>query len=115
MPQFMLLLYDGPASNPRFRAMSPEEMQQAIEKYMAWTRKPFTLDSKRLAGDPGKVVRLNDGKPRTTDGPFSESKEVLGGFYLIEAADYDDAVARTSDHPHLEYGGTIAIRQLYGQ
>jgi len=54
-----------------------------------------------------------NGKP--TDGPYSETKEVLGGFYLIEAADYDEAVARTGDHPHLEHGGTIEIRKLYGQ
>jgi hypothetical protein len=115
MPQFMLLLYDNPEAAARFRAMSPEEMQKALEKYMAWTKKPFTVDSKRLAGDPGKVIRSASGKPRATDGPFSETKEVLGGFYLIEAADYDEAVARTNDHPHLEYGGTIEVRKLYGQ
>jgi hypothetical protein len=115
MPQFMLLLYDNPEASARFRAMSPEEMQKALEKYMAWTKKPFTVDSKRLAGDPGKVIRSANGKARTTDGPFSETKEVLGGFYLIEAADYDDAVVRTNDHPHLEYGGTIEVRKLYGQ
>ena len=82
---------------------------------MAWSKKPFTIDSKRLGEDRGRVMRSNNGKPRTTDGPFSETKEVLGGLYLIEAADYDEAVARTSDHPHIEYGGTIEIRKLYGQ
>jgi len=114
MPQFMLLLYDTPASSTQFKAMSPEEMQKALEKYMAWAKKPFTVDSKRLGGD-GRVVRSSNGKLRTTDGPYSETKEVLGGIYLIEAADYDQAVARTSDHPHVEYGGTIEIRKLYGQ
>jgi hypothetical protein len=39
---------------------------------------------------------------------------VLGGYYTIEAASYEEAVARAGDHPHLEYGGTIAIRQVYG-
>jgi hypothetical protein len=115
MPQFLLLLYDTPAAVAGFKKMSPEEMQKAIEKYMAWTKKPFTVDSKRLAEEPGKVMRSNNGKTRTTDGPFSETKEVLGGYYLIEAASYDDAVARASDHPHLEHGGTIEIRKLYGQ
>ena len=115
MPQFMLLLYETPAASARFKTLSPEEMQTALEKYMAWSKKPFTIDSKRLAEDRGRVMRSNHGKPRTTDGPFSETKEVLGGLYLIEAADYDEAVARTSDHPHIEYGGTIEIRKLYGQ
>jgi hypothetical protein len=112
MAQFLLLLYDNPTD---WQKVSPEEMQKAIEKYMAWTKKPFTLDSKRLGGDAGRVVQRQNGKNRATDGPYSEAKEVLGGYYLIEAANYDEAVARASDHPHLEYGGTLVIRQLYGQ
>ena len=115
MSQFLLLLYENPQSTAQFKALSPEEMQKALEKYMAWAKKPFTVDSKRLGNDAGRVMRSHSGKPRATDGPFSETKEVLGGFYLIEAADYDEAVARTADHPHLEYGGTIEIRKLYGQ
>lgn len=112
MPEFMLLLYDNPAG---WQKLSPEEMQKAVEKYIAWSKKPFNVDSKRLAEDVGRVIRSHNGRPRTTDGPYSETKEVLGGFYLIQAANYDEAVARASDHPHLEYGGTIEVRQLYGQ
>ena len=106
----MLLLYDDPTG---WQKLSPEEMQKAIERYTAWTKKPFTRDSKRLAVDAGRVIRSQGGKPRATDGPYSETKEVLGGFYLIEAANYDEAVRRASDHPHLEYGGTIEVRQLF--
>lgn len=111
MPQFMLLLYDNPSN---WQKLSPEEMQKAIEKYGAWSKKPFTTDSKRLGPDAGKVIRPYNGKPRTTDGPYSETKEVLGGYYMIDAASYDDAVARALDHPHLEYGGTIEVRVLFG-
>jgi hypothetical protein len=110
MPQFMLLLYDDPS---QWAKRSPEEMQKAIEKYRAWTMKSFTKDSKRLGEDKGRVVRNLDGKPRAADGPYSETKEVLGGFYLIEAHDYDEAVARASEHPHVEYGGTIEVRRLW--
>ena len=110
MPQYMLLLHADPSGWPK---LSPEEMQKAIEKYMAWTKKPFMVDSKRLAEDAGRVIRAPGGRPRATDGPYSETKEVLGGFYLIEAASYDEAVQRALDHPHLEYGGTIEVRQLY--
>ena len=112
MPQYMLLLYDNPAD---WQNVSPEEMQKAIEKYREWTTRPYTRDSKRLGEDAGRVVRSHNGKARATDGPYSETKEVLGGFYLIEAKDYDEAVTRASDHPHVEYGGTIEVRQLYGQ
>ena len=112
MAQFMLLLYDNPAD---WRNVSPDEMQKAIEKYFAWTKKPFTVDSKRLGEDAGRVIRSQSGgKPRATDGPYSETKEVLGGYYTIEAADYNEAVRLAMDHPHLEYGGTIEVRQVYG-
>ena len=111
MSKFLLLLHQDPSGMQR---TSPEEMQKAVEKYMAWTKKPFTIDSKRLAPEPGRVIRGNrGGKPRVADGPYSETKEVLGGFYLIEADNYDDAVQKTLDHPHLEYGGTIEVRELY--
>ena len=60
------------------------------------------------------MIRAKDGKPKSTDGPYSETKEVLGGYYMIEAANYDEAVQRTLDHPHLEYGGTIEVRQTWG-
>jgi hypothetical protein len=109
--QFMLLLYENPAE---WQKLSPEEMEKAVQRYIDWTKKPFVVDSKRLAAGPGRVMRTQNGKPRTTDGPYSETKEVLGGFYLIEAADYDEAVARASDHPHVEHG-TIEVRKLYGQ
>ena len=111
MAQFLLLLHNDPSG---WRKLSPEQMQQATEKYMDWSKKPFTLDGKRLAEDSGKVMRSNGGQTRTTDGPYSETKEILGGFYLIEAADYNEAVARTMDHPHLEFGGTVEVRQLFG-
>jgi hypothetical protein len=88
-------------------------MQKAIEKYGAWTKK--AVDSKRLGEDVGRVIRpQKNGKPRVTDGPYSETKEVLGGYYTIEAASYDEAVARALEHPHLEYGGTIEVRQVWG-
>jgi hypothetical protein len=111
MPQYMLALYDDPSG---WKKLSPEEMQKAVEKYMAWGKKPYVIQGKRLAGDPGRVLRSANGKPRATDGPYSETKEVMGGIYLIEASDYDQAVERTLDHPHLEHG-TIELRQLYAQ
>src|SRR5579862_4347181 len=101
MPQFLLLLYNDPTW---YQHLSPEEMQKATEKYMAWMTKPFTVDGKRLTDDAGKVLRSDRGKPRAADGPYSETKEVLGGYYTIEAADYDEAVRLALEHPQLEYG-----------
>ncbi len=108
MPHFMLLMHED---HSRMARMSPEEMQKAVEKYMAWGRKPFMVEGRRLAGDPGKVIR--EGGRRVSDGPYSETKEVFGGYFTIEARDYDEAVRLSMDHPHLEYGGTIEVRQLF--
>jgi hypothetical protein len=111
MPQYMLLLHGDPAG---WMKLSPEETQKAIEKYFAWTKKPFTRDSKRLADEPGRVIRSVGGKPKATDGPYSETKEILAGYYTIEAASYDEAVKLALEHPQLEYGGTVEVRQVYG-
>lgn len=113
MAKFMLLLHDNPAS---FADVSPEQMQKVIEKYMAWgegLRKAGVMHAgDKLTDEPGKVLRGRDGKLRVTDGPYSETKEVLGGYYIIEAADYQQAIERARDCPHLEYGGTIEVRQV---
>ena len=110
MPQFALIIYGDPS---RWTKITAEEMQKVTDKYMEWGRKAanagFLRGSHRLAEDVGKVMR----KTRVTDGPYSETKEILGGFYLIEAASYEEAVQRTSGHPHIEYGGTIEVRQLH--
>ena len=113
MAKFMLLLHDNPAS---FADVSPEQMQKVIEKYMAWgdtLRKAGVMHaSNKLTDEPGKVLRGSNGKLRVTDGPYSETKEVLGGYYIIEAATYEQAIERSRDCPHLEYGGTIEVRQV---
>jgi len=111
MAQFMLLLHSEPSG---LMQLSPEEMQKALEKFMAWRVKPFTRDGHRLTDDSGRVMRSQGGQIRTTDGPYSETKEILGGYYTIEAADYDAAVRLAMDHPTLEHGGTIEVRQVWG-
>ena len=82
MSKFMLLLHDSPAAIQTFRQLSPEQMQKAVDKYMAWTKKPFCVDSKRLSMDAGRVIRSENGTPRVIDGPYSETKEVLGHLLL---------------------------------
>ena len=112
MPKFMLLLHDDPSG---FASLSPEEMQKAIEKYIAWgdrlRAEGVILDGNKLTDQPGKVVRRAGGQVRATDGPHTESKEVFGGYYVLEAASYDEAVTHASGCPHLEFG-SIEIREI---
>jgi hypothetical protein len=110
MPNYFLFLYDDPTG---YVKLSPEEMQKALEKYIAWGQKAtnggYLRGSHRLSEDLGKVIRGS----KVTDGPYSETKEILGGYYLITADSYDQAVQRSLDHPHLEHGGTIEVRQVH--
>jgi hypothetical protein len=110
MSQFLIMLYQKPGWTDR---LSPDEMQKALEKYTAWAQRPYGIDAKRLAPGPGRVIQPEGGQLRVTDGPYTEAKEVMGGFYLIEAASYEEAVQRAMDHPHLEYGGKVEIRKLW--
>jgi hypothetical protein len=112
MPQYLILLYDNPSN---WKTMSPEEIEQAFRKFVAWRNK--IRDSGRLKGSnkltdgEGRVMR-GKGDVRVTDGPFTEGKEVLGGYYLFEADNFEHAVELTRDNPGLAYGGTIEVRQV---
>jgi hypothetical protein len=113
MPKYMLLLHDDPSS---FAAMSPEEIQKVIEKYVAWRNRlraaGLISESHKLADEPGKVIRSGNGQVRVIDGPYSETKEILGGYFVIVADSYAQAIERARDCPHLGYGGTIEVRQV---
>jgi hypothetical protein len=113
MPKYMLLLHDDPSG---WASVSPEQMQQIIEKYVAWGTKlreaGILIASDKLTDEPGRVIRGGNGQLRVTDGPFSETKEVLGGYYTITATSYDEAVQQAKGCPSLEYGGTVEIREI---
>ena len=113
MPKYMLLLHDDPSI---FATLSPAEIQKVIEKYMSWGKRlreaGIITESAKLTDEPGRVVRGRGAEMRVTDGPYSETKEVLGGYYTILADSYQQAAERAADCPHLEYGGTIEIRQV---
>jgi hypothetical protein len=113
MARYALFLHDNPEA---FVGMSPEQMQQVIEKYVAWggrLRAAGVLEGgQKLADEPGRVMRGSNGQVRVTDGPYSETKEVLGGYYIVSASGYDQAVDLARDCPHLEYGGAIEVREV---
>jgi hypothetical protein len=113
MPQFLLLLHQTPTT---FRNLSPEEIQKILGGYIAW-RETLVKRNKMRAGekltnDGGRQLRTQDGKVSVTDGPYSESQEILGGFFMIEAADYGEAVEIARTCPHLGEGKWIEVRQV---
>lgn len=109
MEKFMLIFHGG-----RHGEMSPEEMQAHMGKWMAWIQKLRQAD-KYVSGEPlvpgGKMVSGKNGKS-ITDGPFTEGKEVVGGFFIINAKDYAEAVEICKDYPAYEFGGSVQVRQV---
>ncbi|HWC16505.1 MAG TPA: YciI family protein, partial [Terriglobales bacterium] len=100
MAQYMLLLYDNPTG---WTKLSPEEMKMWIGKYQAFRQKLVDrnqyVSSHKLADDPGRVMRGSGSQMKATDGPYSETKEWLGGFFLVEAPNYKAAVEIARDCP----------------
>jgi hypothetical protein len=96
--------------------ISPSEIQKMIEAYRAWAGK--TAAAGRLKGghklrdNGGKHLSLDQDKMRVIDGPYAEVKEVVGGYFIIEAESEKQAIELTRDHPHLKYGAKIELREV---
>jgi hypothetical protein len=109
MPDFILLLH-RPAGPPP--ALSTEAAAAMTRDYTSWHAEGRLKGGEKLTNDAGRVMRAGAARAIVTDGPFAESKELLGGFYLITAEDYGQACKIAESCPHLKYGGNIEIRQI---
>lgn len=113
MPRYLLALYDDPAT---FQDFSPAELEECVGRYVAWGKdleaRGHLANSSKLQDATGRVLRRDAGRVKVVDGPYSETKEILGGFFLIDAESYEHAVELARDCPHLDYSGTIEIREL---
>jgi hypothetical protein len=111
MAKFMLILHATPGA---LQKLSPEELQRKVEKYQAWINKLRTtgryVSSEKLGEEGGKLLSLQRERLSIVDGPYSEAKEVVGGYFVFRAAHYDEALEVTRDCPFLE-DGRIEIRQ----
>jgi len=100
-----------------YKGLSPEEMQQVGDKWMAWF-KGLMASGKATAGNPlereGKIVSGKNGRV-VSDGPFAESKETIGGYFLLKVDTIDEAVAIAKDCPGLSYGIRVEVRQVAGE
>jgi len=108
--QYMLLVYDDPKSWPE---LSEEEYAKVYDEYGAVARDPSTKHSAQLQGvEQATTVQVKDGSTLVTDGPFAETKETLGGYYLVEAESLDDATALAARIPSAWLGGKIEVRPI---
>lgn len=112
--QYLLLVY---GSESAFANMTPEQQAAGVEAYGQFTQdikqSGKWIGSNRLKPVASSTtVRVRDGKRVVTDGPFAETKEQLGGYYLIEAKDLDEAVAIAARCPGAQHG-TMEVRPIW--
>ena len=111
--KFMLLCYDDEKAWER---AGPEALKAAMQEAVGLTHR---LDAKGryiaaaplLPASMGASVRVRNGKPSVTDGPFTETHEVIGGFYLIDVADQAEAIRVAQEHPGARLG-TVEVREV---
>jgi hypothetical protein len=111
--QYLLLIYDNEKT---LAAMSEDERGKFLKAYGAFTQEA-KASGNHVAGEAlqrvatATTVRIRDGKTVTTDGPFAETREQLGGFYLVEAKDLDEARALAARIPSARTG-SIEVRPI---
>lgn len=111
---YLLLLY---SNEDGWRQMTPEQQKQGYAAYMAYTEAlkkagAYKASQRLQPVAASTTVRVTDGKSQVLDGPYVETKEQLGGFFLIEAADLDSALAWAARCPGASHG-TVEVRPIW--
>ena len=112
--RYMLLIYH----DEKLRDKRSEAEKAAIFKEYGELTESLRRSAALLAVDPlqptstATTVRGKNGKAITTDGPFAETKEQLGGYYMVEAKNLDEAIAIAARIPTVRYGGSVEVRPI---
>lgn len=109
-----LYLYRVPANSP-YRPDSPNQLQERLAKWTAWFKELEAEQHIKSPGHPlastGAVVK--DKRGTVSDGPYAESKDIIGGYTLIEAKDLAQATALARGCPIYDGGGTVEVRPIH--
>ncbi len=112
MTMFLILPREAPKA---FEGLSPEHMRRIIDRYACWGERlqqaGKLLGGNKLRDGEGRVLQGRSGNIVMTEGPFGETDEIVGGYWLVEAQDYNDAVQLAADCPHLEFG-SLEVREV---
>jgi hypothetical protein len=108
--RYAVLIYEKPGAYDRF---SDEERGAVSAEYLELARDTRVVGGAQLHGlETATTVRVQDGRSLITDGPFADTKEVFGGFYLLEADDLDAALGFAARIPATRLGGCVEVRPL---
>ena len=113
--QYLLLIY---GNEEHFGKLTEAEQNGVLKEYGEFTKSiaqsgHYRGGNELAAISTATTVRVRDKKRLVTDGPFAETKEQLGGFFIVEAKNLDEAVDLASKMPHLEDGGAVEIRPIW--
>ena len=107
--QYALLIYDHPAAHD----VPDDEREKITGEYMAISGEDAVVGGSQLQPpETATTVRVEGGETLTTDGPFVDTKEFLGGFFLLEADNLDAALAVAERIPAARYGGCVEVRPI---
>lgn len=113
MKTYMLVVRDRPED---FAGIDAAAMDAIVARYRAWGERLAAsgklVGGEKLVDGRGRVVRGNNGRLTVHDGAYAESREVIGGYWLLRAEDDEDALRLVSDHPHLETRGSLELREV---
>ncbi len=111
--KYALLIYTQEANEPQEGTPEAEQVMKDYYEYTnAISAQGINLGGEALMPTPtATTVRVRDGETLTTDGPFAETKEQLGGFYLVECADLDGAIEAAAGIPRAKHG-SIEVRPI---
>ena len=114
--KYMLLIHQGSTPTPgsdEWNSFSEEERKAVYGAYQAINETPGVSPGVQMQPpEAATTVRVQDGKTLTTDGPFAETKEAIGGYLLFEAEDLDTAIELASRIPAARMGGAIEVRPV---
>jgi hypothetical protein len=112
----MILIYQGTTplpGTPEWDALSDEERGAVYADYGALNQTPgFTPGTQLAPPETATTLRVEDGRTLTTDGPFAELKEAIGGYCFIEADDLDAAIDVAGRIPAASMGGAVEVRPM---
>ena len=108
--KYALLIYSKPGSH---EALPEAERQAVTGEYFALRDDPRCVDGAGLQGvETATTIRVQDGQTLTTDGPFADTKEVFGGYYVFDVPNLDDVLDVAARIPAARLGGSVEIRPV---
>ncbi len=108
--KYALLIYDKPGSH---EALPDQERDAVYGEYFALSEDPRGVGGAQLQPvETATTVRVQGGSALTTDGPFADTKEVFGGYYVFDVANLDEALELAARIPAARLGGAVEVRPI---